>query len=179
MARSGKKVQKKVEGGRSKEGPRSKAQGGRPGKYEPIYCVMAEVACEYGATDERLARDFKVAEKTIDNWKKRYPEFKEAVRRGKYKCDSETVVDSLFKRANGFSILVQEDVLVADPDRKKGYKIVPIQKQKYFPPDPASMIFWLCNRQPGEWQRKPVEIKDRKRPAPQIVRFAEAEAKAG
>ncbi|TDV06054.1 hypothetical protein [Paraburkholderia caballeronis] len=50
--------------------------------YKPEYAELARNYCLLGATDEELAAFFGVTDRTIRSWKKRQPEFAEAIVEG-------------------------------------------------------------------------------------------------
>ena len=75
------------------------------------------------------------------------PEFSDAIQSGKDSADAK-VAQSLYHRAKGYKT-TETDVKVIDG------QIVLTELQKNYPPDPASMIFWLRNRQPKLWRNKP------------------------
>lgn len=119
---------------------------GRPTKFKKDYIEQVEKLCLLGATDEQLADFFNVAVSTIYLWRKESKEFSEATKRGKAVADS-TVAQALFKRATGYE---HEAVKIM---QNEGCVIVEPYTERY-PPDPASMIFWLKNRQPKLWRDK-------------------------
>ncbi|ROI03041.1 terminase [Chryseobacterium sp. G0240] len=119
---------------------------GAPTKYNPEYNDQVYKICLLGATDKDLADFFNVAESTINNWKKEYPEFLESIKRGKQIADA-NVADRLYQRALGFEH-DSEEIKVIEGDIER----VPVRK--VYPPDPTSAIFWLKNRQPEKWRDK-------------------------
>jgi hypothetical protein len=71
----------------------------RKSDYKPEYAEQARKLCLLlGATDVHLANFFETTDRTIRGWKKKHPEFAEAVERGKTIADLE-VVNSLYNRA--------------------------------------------------------------------------------
>lgn len=125
----------------------SKNKGGRPTKYKAEYCEQAEKLCRLGATDRDIADFFGVSEATLNNWKLRYPEFLESLKRGKDEVDA-LVERSLFQRATGYS----------HPSEKvfqfQG-QVIRAKTVEHYPPDTTAMIFWLKNRQPEKWRDRP------------------------
>lgn len=119
---------------------------GAPTKYNSEYNEQVYKICLLGATDKDLADFFNVAESTINNWKKEYPEFLESIKRGKQIADA-NVADRLYQRALGFEH-DSEEIKVIEGDIER----VPVRK--VYPPDPTSAIFWLKNRQPEKWRDK-------------------------
>ncbi len=120
-----------------------KAGVGRPTRYRPQYAELAFNYCLLKATDDELARFFDTGRTVISDWKKRYPEFLDAVKRGKEQADAR-VAKSLFERAVGYQY---DDV---DVHVYKD-KIVKVKRVKHYPPDTAAAIFWLKNRQRDVW----------------------------
>ena len=115
-------------------------------KYKDEYARQAEKICLLGATDEFLANYFDVCVATINNWKKKHPDLLESIKRGKQEADLK-VAESLFNRAVGYS----------HPETKvfnNQGEIVTHDVTKQYAPDPAAAIFWLKNRQPGQWRPK-------------------------
>lgn len=125
---------------------------GRPTDYREEYNELAYEYCLLGHTDAELAKAFEVDETTINNWKLRYPEFFESIKRGKEIADSK-VAASLYHRALGYSHPDVEIKVVSD-GQGLGSSIEKVDVIKHYPPDPTSAIFWLKNRQPKKWRDK-------------------------
>jgi hypothetical protein len=73
---------------------------GRPTKYKPEYAELAENYCLLGATDDDLATFFDTTRQSISSWKKKFPEFGQAIKRGGTIADT-AVVRSLYNKATG------------------------------------------------------------------------------
>ena len=125
----------------------NKDNGGRPTAYRKEYAEQAYKYCLLGATDSQLADFFEVAESTINNWKKSYPEFLESVMRGKVIADA-NVAEAFYKRATGFQKEDGEKVFQYQGE------IIRAQIREYFPPDTGAALNWLKNRQPDKWRDK-------------------------
>ena len=117
---------------------------GRPTKFKPEYVRLVYHYCLLGATDAQLAQLFEVDQQTVDNWKHRYPEFRDALRAGKLKADAE-VAESLFRLAKGYS---HPDVHVTNYQGE--VTVTPIVK--HYPPNTTACIFWLKNRAKDYWR---------------------------
>ena len=100
-----------------------------------------------GSTDVQLAEALGVTVTTLTRWKARYPDFSSALKDGKAEKD-ETVVQSLYNRAMGYS---HKSVKIFC---NTAGEVTEVPYTERYPPDPTSMIFWLKNRQPGEWRDK-------------------------
>lgn len=59
---------------------------GRPTKYKPEYCDAIVEHMAEGASVASFAAEIDVARSTINEWAEQYPEFSEALTRGKAKC---------------------------------------------------------------------------------------------
>lgn len=80
--------------------PRKKnpQKGGRPSAYKPEYADSVVKLCLLGATDAELADFYGVSEQTINAWKKKHPEFLEALKTGKQRADA-NIAQSLYQTA--------------------------------------------------------------------------------
>lgn len=121
------------------------------GKYEewlrPEKLVLLEGWARNGLTDEQIAHNIGIRTSTLYEWKKKYVEFAEALKKSKEVADLE-VENALFKRATGYTV-IETKVIESDKDGKKTETIT-----KHIPPDTTAQIFWLKNRKPNEWRDK-------------------------
>ena len=119
---------------------------GRPPKWKPEYVDQAHKLALLGLTDVEIAQVFDVSEKTLNNWKKKKPDFLQSLKRGKMLADAEVSM-SLYKRARGYTKTTTRDVKINDEVRT-------LNETKHYPPDSTAIIFWLKNRQPEKWRDK-------------------------
>jgi hypothetical protein len=141
------------------DGPAAnKGEVGADTKYREQYAEEARKLCLLGATDEFLAEFFEVSERTINNWKKEYPEFLQSIRAGKAEADME-IASSLYESAKGFELHEDHAFKVKDYDEngKAIERVEVVKLKKQMPPDYRSASFWLRNRQPHVWRDK-IEI---------------------
>ena len=117
-----------------------------------------------GLTDEQIAMNLDIAVSTIYEYKKKYPEFSGALKKGKDIADAQ-VVNALFKTATGFTYY--EDIATATGDV--------VQAQRYAKPNTTAQIFWLKNRQPDKWRDKTEVKADITIPTINITGFDELE----
>lgn len=126
------------------------------GKYEkwlePEGLTLLEGWARDGLTDEQIAHNCGITVKTLYEWKNRYGEICEALKRGKEVVDLE-VENALLKSALGFSY--DEVMTEESPDGVK--KRV---TKKMVLPSVTAQIFWLKNRRPDTWRDKPPEAPD-------------------
>ena len=122
---------------------------GRPTKYNPeVHIPMVEASASLVWTNTEIAEKMKIAVSTFNLWKKEYPEFSDAVERGKQEIDR-LVENALFKRTQGYE--VREMTGKVD---KSGNIINPVVTVKHVPSSVAAQKLWLCNRKKMEWQDK-------------------------
>ena len=106
-----------------------------------------------GATDSDLAQAFEISTGLLSIWKRKHPEFMDALQLGKEIADQE-VVRSLYARAIGYSYTAVRFFVIEGEIEEKEYS-------EHCPPDVKAQEFWLTNRKPGEW-RKNHESDDKK-----------------
>lgn len=156
MAR--KATSKKSQQSKSTNSP--KRGRGRPSDFKLEYCEQAERLCKLlHATDEDLARYFEKDVATINRWKLRYPEFCEALKRGKVLADI-SVAASLHERAIGIELYEEVAIKVKTVEYSDGKRLREVEDVKIvkvlkrYPPDTTAAIFWLKNRDPQRWRDK-------------------------
>ena len=120
---------------------------GRPTKFKAEHEEQAAKLCrEFGATDAQLADFFGVTEQTINNWKKKNPEFFESLKEAKAEAD-ERVQKALYQRALGYEYIETKTIT---GEKKNEVHTT----NKAVIPDVTAQIFWLKNRRPAEWRDK-------------------------
>lgn len=123
------------------------------GKYEswlePDGLTLLEGWARDGLTDEQIACNVGIGVRTLYEWKEKYPQILQALKKGKEVVDYQ-VENALLKRALGYEY--QETRVEKSDD---GTKI--IQTLKHIPADTTAQIFWLKNRRPDKWRDKPKE----------------------
>lgn len=128
---------------------REKAKGaGRPIEYHKSYAEDVRRLCLLGATDEELAAFIGITVETLHDWKRKHPEFSEAIKNGKERADAQ-VAERLFQRAMGYEHAAVK--IFADAKTGAVEKVSYIER---YAPDTAACIFWLKNRQKENWRDK-------------------------
>lgn len=118
--------------------------------------LLVEGWARDGLIDEQIAHNIGIARSTLYGWKKRFPEFDQALRKGKEVVDRE-VENALYKRAIGHSYLEERETIEEDPDGEITKKTTTMNK--LVPADTTAQIFWLKNRKPEQWRdRKEVDV---------------------
>ena len=124
------------------------------GKYqlwlEPDGLTLLEGWARDGLTDEQIAEKIGCGVRTLYDWKNRFPQISQALKKGKEIVDIQ-VENALLKRALGYDYKEQR----IEKSDKDGTKIV--QTIRHVPADTTAQIFWLKNRRPDKWRDKPIE----------------------
>lgn len=114
-----------------------------------------------GLTDAHIAEQMGIHKSTLIEWKKKYSDISDSLKKGKDVADRE-IEEALFKKAKGFSVKITKAIKLKNItyDEKSGRKISEeeyigyAQEDVYVPPDTTAQIFWLKNRKPAEWRDK-------------------------
>ena len=103
-----------------------------------------------GLIDEQIAANIGITTTTLYDWKKKYADFSDALKKGKETSDYE-VENALFKSATGYEYEERKEVQeVVDGVMRKRVEVT----RKQVPPNATSAIFWLKNRKPDKWRNK-------------------------
>lgn len=111
-----------------------------------------------GLTDEQIAKNMGIAAGTLYEYKKRYPEIDESLKKGKAPVDIE-VENALLKNALGYEYEETETIVTIAEDGTKTQRVKKIKR--YAQPDTSAAIFWLKNRKPEEWRNTSQAYKDK------------------
>lgn len=128
----------------------------RQGKYHEWLTdeglIKLEGWARDGLTDEQIAQNIGIVSSTLYDWKNKYPEISEALKRGKEVVDRQ-VENALLKRALGYEYY---EVTYETIEEDDGMTVERVTKRvrKYEKPDSTAQIFWLKNRKPEEWRDK-------------------------
>ncbi|ALC88136.1 hypothetical protein AM499_07795 [Bacillus sp. FJAT-22090] len=108
---------------------------------------------EDGLINKQIAHKMGINVATLYEWQDRFPEFADALKKGKKVID-EQVENSLLKRAIGYRY--EEETWGKGND---GEMAIVKRVMKSQAPDVTAQIFWLKNRQPERWRER-VELKN-------------------
>lgn len=104
------------------------------GKYEywltPEGLVKLEGWARDGLTDEQIAQNIGIVESTLYEWKNKYSEISESLKKGKEVVDYE-VENALLKRALGYT--VKEEKLTKDGEVVELERIYTMRELGYWP----------------------------------------------
>ena len=110
---------------------------------EPGGLLLLEGWARDGLTDEQIAHNMGISRKTLAEWKKKYGDISDTLKKGKDVVDIQ-VENALLKRALGY--VSKEQKVTKDGEI--------IELEKEIPPDTTAQIFWLKNRKPDKWRDK-------------------------
>ena len=95
-----------------------------------------------GLINDQIAHNIGINVSTLYDWQSKFPEVREALKRGKEVVDIQ-VENALLKKALGYNY--REEV-----STKEGIK----KLERFQHGDTTAQIFWLKNRKPAEWRDK-------------------------
>lgn len=116
-----------------------------------------------GLTDEQIAHNMGIRRETLYDYKNKYPNISNALKKGKEVVDIE-VENALLKKALGYNVPVQKafkvkEVIYQDGKRlKETERIEYAEEEIHIPADTTAQIFWLKNRKKYDWRDK-VEVE--------------------
>jgi len=129
---------------------------GRPSKISEVDLEQVEKLAQFGRLDlEDIAYILGIDNNTLHVWKKRYPKFRDALKRGRARAIM-YLKQKAYERAIGYTHR-EEKIFVTkrEPteDNPKEVNITRVETDKHYPPDPTAFIFLLCNWQKDEFKR--------------------------
>ena len=121
--------------------------------------ILLEAWARDGLTDEQIAHNMGINVASLYNYKNKYLEIFNALKKGKEVVDIE-VENALKKNATGFTYVEQvvsteREVIYDNGKRVKEIsKPVVIEITRYKQPETTAQIFWLKNRKSDKWKDK-------------------------
>ncbi len=138
----------------SKEKPKRKM--GRRGVYRtwltPESLIKLEGWARDGLSDEQISKNIGIHPSTLYDWKNKYNEISESLKKGKDVADRE-VENALHKAAKGYMVTESKTVIEYSPTGQIIGKREDIIK-KHISPNTTAQIFWLKNRKPETWRNE-------------------------
>lgn len=146
--------------GMAKKKAQAKRSTGRRSLYKPELDDYVERLAMLGLKDTELAHALKITERTLNNWKRRYPSFFQSIKNGRLEADG-NVARALYSRAMGATIRKQQVFKLQRVFWENGKRcsedyIEIVEYEEQVPPDTGAIAFWLKNRRPDKWREKPV-----------------------
>ncbi len=109
-----------------------------------------------GLTDEQIAKNMQISTSTYYDYRNKYVEISEALKKGKEIIDYE-VENALLKRAKGYSYNEITHETALNPENGKFEFHITKVVEREVPPDVGAAMAWLKNRKPDKWRDKPQE----------------------
>lgn len=119
---------------------------------------LVEMWCRDGMLERDIAKKLGVAVSTFEEYKKKYPELQEALKKGKEMVDYE-VENSLYKKCVGHyaretKAFKCKEVYYDDEGHRCEREVVrTVEVDTFIPPDTTAIAIWLNNRRPDRWRR--------------------------
>ncbi len=107
-----------------------------------------------GLTDEQIAHNMGISRSTLNEWKKKYSDISDTLKRNKEIVDIQ-VENALLKRALGYKY---KETTKERLD--SGFMAITKEVVKEVVPDTTAQIFWLKNRRPDKWRDRPVPVNE-------------------
>lgn len=131
------------------------------GRYQdwitPEGLLQLEGWARDGLIDEQIADNIGIKRPTLYEWKNRYPDISDALKRGKEVIDRH-VENALLKRALGYQYdeVTKEAAQRLNPETGQFVDVMVETKRvtKEVQGDVTAQIFWLKNRRPDKWRDK-------------------------
>lgn len=116
-----------------------------------------------GLDDKQIAANIGYSEAHFSVLKGKTSKLSKALKKGRAPLDI-VVESTLYRRAIGMKIKTQQAFKVKDVTYTEEGKRCEIERievidlEQDLPPDPTSMIFWLKNRKPEQWNKQPDRV---------------------
>lgn len=108
-----------------------------------------------GLTDDQIANNMGIRRSTLFEWKKRFPDIADALKKNKDIVDIE-VENALYKSAVGYDYDELCEYNEKRLEKDGSIKTCHVTKtfHKHMAPSVVAQIFWLKNRKPNDWRDK-------------------------
>lgn len=134
------------------------SNAGRKKKYNETFPKKALELAERGLNDKEISEQLGISQTVFYEYRNKYPEFSEALKKGKQPIDN-LVENALLKRALGYEIEEKTTEVKIGDDGKPIPASIKTTK-KHISGDVTAQIFWLKNRKPNEWRdRQEIDAK--------------------
>ncbi len=128
-----------------------------------------------GISDEQIAKNIGINRATLYDWKRKYGNIDDALKKGKEVADYE-IENAMYKSAIGYFV-EEEKTYVTIVD---GVPTKRLEKtKKWIAPNTAAQIFWLKNRKPETWRDNPEDNAATSDATEMIVEAARRRANRG
>jgi hypothetical protein len=135
---------------------------GRPAKWTeldmPSRLESVTGWAKQGSTDEEMCTMLGISTTIFYEWKNKYAEFAEAIKKGKEVSNGE-LINAAFKLSTGYREVVTEPIKVKKQRFEDGKVLTDeeveiVEYEKYYAPQPVSNIFMVKNRFKEDYKDK-------------------------
>ena len=112
---------------------------------------IIKMKCMEGARNKEICDMIGITKNTFYSWRRKYPEFDEAVSKGKEYADFQ-VENALFSRCIGYKTK-KVVTNISEPDIEGNRKTSMIITEEEIPPNVTACLAWLNNRKNDVWKR--------------------------
>lgn len=113
-----------------------------------------------GLSDQQIAKNIGISRSTLNEWRKKYPDISDTLKKGKEVADAE-VENALYLKCIGHKVQLKKTFKVkkieyndAGKKIKEEEKLETGEDEVYIPPDTKAIIFWLTNRMREDWKER-------------------------
>lgn len=125
---------------------------GRSSKYKPESMLnLVESYAMDGYSDKQIAEKLGIGQSTLYEWLLKYPEFAEALKKGKEAVNAELKI-AMMKTAMGYFVEEEETVAILDVKTSTPTSYKKTTRKKYVPPNGTLQIFLSKNRMPEQFR---------------------------
>ena len=117
--------------------------------------ILIEKWARDGLTEEQICLNIGVSVNAFNIYKKRYPELKESLKKGKEIIITE-IENALIKRALGYDVEeIKTSIRMIDGKETKYTE----KSRKHIPPDVGACAILLKNKDRGNWSDNPMKLE--------------------
>ena len=113
-----------------------------------------------GLSDQQIAKNIGISRSTLNEWRKKYPDISDTLKKGKEVADAE-VENALYLKCIGHKVQLKKTFKVkkieyndAGKKIKEEENLETGEDEVYIPPDTKAIIFWLTNRMREDWKER-------------------------
>ena len=113
-----------------------------------------------GLSDQQIAKNIGISRSTLNEWRKKYPDISDTLKKGKEVADAE-VENALYLKCIGHKVQLKKTFKVKKIEYNDAGKKIKEEEnleigedEVYIPPDTKAIIFWLTNRMREDWKER-------------------------
>ena len=113
-----------------------------------------------GLSDQQIAKNIGISRATLNEWREKYPDISDTLKKGKEVADAE-VENALYLKCIGHKVQLKKTFKVKKIEYNDAGKKIKEEEnletgagEVYIPPDTKAIIFWLTNRMREDWKER-------------------------